>query len=79
MTERMSYDGAMAALKRALVFGVNPSLEGVTELVEELEERKYGWQKHLAQAITATMRLIRRQPTPEAVMLVITEDPPAKL
>lgn len=50
-----------------------------TELVEELEERKYGWQKHLAQAITATMRLIRRQPTPEAVMLVITEDPPAKL
>jgi PPOX class probable F420-dependent enzyme len=43
-----------------------------TRRVEELEERKYGWQKHLAQAITATMRRVRRQPTPEAVMLVIT-------
>lgn len=36
MPEHMSYSQAMAALKRALVFGVNPSLEGVTELVEEL-------------------------------------------
>jgi PPOX class probable F420-dependent enzyme len=49
-----------------------------TQLVEELEERKYRWQKHLAQAITATTRWIRRRPTPEAVMLVITEEPPAE-
>ena len=50
-----------------------------THLVEELEERKYGWRKHFAQAITAAMRWIRRQPAPEAVMLVITEEPPTKL
>jgi PPOX class probable F420-dependent enzyme len=49
-----------------------------TALVEELEERKYGWQKHFAQAITATTRWIRRRPTPEAVMLVITEEPTAR-
>ena len=48
-----------------------------TQLVEELEERKYGWQKHLAQAITESMRWIRRQPTPEAVMLVIREEEPS--
>jgi uncharacterized protein len=49
-----------------------------THLVEELEERKYGWQKHVAQAITTTMRWIRREPTPEAVMLVITAEPSTK-
>ncbi|MGV8083096.1 MAG: bifunctional folylpolyglutamate synthase/dihydrofolate synthase [Coriobacteriia bacterium] len=36
MKGHLSYADAMAALKRALVFGVNPSLEGVTDLVEEL-------------------------------------------
>jgi PPOX class probable F420-dependent enzyme len=48
-----------------------------THLVEELEERKYGWQKHLAEAITAITRWIRRQPAPDAVMLVISERTPA--
>ena len=44
-----------------------------THLVEELEGRKYGWQKGLAQAITGITRWIKRQPAPEAVMLVITD------
>jgi len=44
-----------------------------TQLVEELEDRKYGWQKRLAQAITSILRWVRRQPTPKGVMLVITE------
>ncbi|NTW29483.1 MAG: bifunctional folylpolyglutamate synthase/dihydrofolate synthase [Coriobacteriia bacterium] len=32
----MTYDEVQAALKGAAIFGVNPSLEGVTELVDEL-------------------------------------------
>ena len=32
----MTYSEALAALRRALVFGINPSLDGITELVEEL-------------------------------------------
>jgi len=36
MPQPMTYDEALAALKRATVFGINPSLEGVTELVEAL-------------------------------------------
>ena len=36
MTGDMTFGQALATLKRATVFGVNPSLEGVTELVEEL-------------------------------------------
>jgi len=43
------------------------------DLVQELEQRKYGWQSHLFGALTAAMRWIRRQPPPESVTLVITE------
>jgi len=28
----MTYDDALAALRRALAFGINPSLKGITEL-----------------------------------------------
>jgi uncharacterized protein len=47
-----------------------------TRLVEDLEDHKYGWQKHVAQVITGITRWIRRQPAPKAVMLVITEGTP---
>jgi PPOX class probable F420-dependent enzyme len=47
-----------------------------TRLVEELEDHKYGWQKHVAQAVTGITRWIRRQPAPGAVMLVITDGTP---
>jgi dihydrofolate synthase / folylpolyglutamate synthase len=36
MPHTMTFDEALATLKRAMVFGINPSLEGVTELVEAL-------------------------------------------
>jgi dihydrofolate synthase / folylpolyglutamate synthase len=36
MPHTMTFDEAMATLRRATVFGINPSLEGVTELVEAL-------------------------------------------
>jgi len=32
----MTYNEALAALRRALVFGINPSLDGITELTEAL-------------------------------------------
>jgi len=36
MPHAMTFDEALAALKRATVFGINPSLEGVTELADAL-------------------------------------------
>jgi len=33
---RMTYHEALAALRRALVFGINPSLDGITQLAEAL-------------------------------------------
>ena len=32
----MTYDGALAALQRALSFGMNPSLDGIVELTDAL-------------------------------------------
>ena len=32
----LSYDDALAALSRALVFGIHPSLEGISALCEQL-------------------------------------------
>ena len=46
-----------------------------SDLVRELEQRKYGWERRFVVALNATVRWIRRRPPAESVTLVISEEP----